>query len=108
MVAEGGNGVDGLDDIAGEVARVAGHKTHPADARRLAHGGQQLREAPLPFRVAVAVHILAQELNLGIALLGNPPRLGQHRSRLAAAFFAPGVRHHAVGAELVAPSTMVM
>ena len=102
MVAECGHSIDGLDNIAGKVARVAGRKAHPADARNLPDGGQQFGEAPLPFRVAVAVHILAEELNLRVALVGDAPRLRQHGSRPAAALLAPGIRHHAVGAELVA------
>ena len=68
----------------------------------LAHGRQQLGEAPLPFRIAVAVHVLAQQLDLGIAQVGDPPRFFEHGSRSPAALLAPRVRHHAVGAELVA------
>ena len=92
----------GLHDVAGKVARVAGGKAYAPNARHLAHGSQQFREAPLPFRVAIAVHVLAQQLNLGVAQVGDAPRLFQHGGRGAAALFAARVRHHAVGAELVA------
>ena len=70
-----GYGVDRLHNVPRKVPRMAGGKPHPPDARHLAHGRQQFSEAPLPFRVAVAVHVLAQQLNLGIAQVGNPPRL---------------------------------
>ncbi len=79
MVAEGGIGVDGLDNVAGKVARMAGGEADAADSGDLAHGGQQFGEAQLPFRVAVAVHVLAQQLNLGIAQVGDAARLGEHR-----------------------------
>ena len=59
-------------------------------------------KAQLPFRVAIAVHVLAQQLNLGIPRIGDPPRLGQHRRRSPAALLAARIRHHAIGAELVA------
>ncbi len=97
-----GYGVDGLDDVAGEVARVAGGEAHAPDAGHLANGSQQLGEAQLPFRVAIAVHVLAQQLNLGVAQVGDAPRLGEHRGRTAAALLAARVRDDAVGAELVA------
>ena len=68
----------------------------------LANRSQQFREAPLPFRVAVRIYILAEQLNLGVARIRHAPRLGQHRRRRPAALFAARVRNHAVRAELVA------
>ncbi len=102
MVAERGHGVDGVDDVAGKIAGVAGGEAHAVDSAHLAHGRQQFGKAPLPFRIAVAVHVLAQQLDLGIALVGDAARLGEHRGRGAAALFAARIGDHAVGAEFVA------
>ena len=102
MVAKCRNAVDGFDNVPGKVAWMAGGEAHAPDAGHLAHSGQQFREAALPFRVAVAVHVLAQQLNLGVAQIGNPPRFIEHRRRSPAALLAARVRHHAVGAEFVA------
>ena len=102
VVAERGHSVYGLDNVTGKVPRVTCGKTHAPDALDLADRRQQFREASLPFRVVIAVHVLAQELNLGKALIGDAPRFGQHRIRPTAALFASGIRHYAVGAEFVA------
>src|SRR5579862_7430546 len=102
MVAEGREGVDGLDNVAGEVARVAGGEADAANPRHLPYGRQEFGEAELAFRVAVAVHVLAEELDLGVAGIGDATRFGQHRSGGPAALLAARIGHHAVGAELVA------
>jgi hypothetical protein len=39
---------------------MAGGKAHAAYARHLTYGRQEFGEPQLPFRVAVAVHVLAQ------------------------------------------------
>ncbi len=103
MVTKRWNPVNRLHDVPSKVPGMAGRKANAPDARHLPHGGQQFGEAALPFRVPVAVHVLAQKLNLGVTLVGNPPRLVQHRPRASAALLAARVRHNAVGAELVAP-----
>src|ERR1035437_8710584 len=102
MVAKRGIGVDDFDNVLRKVPRMAGSKSHTADAPDLAHRSQQLGEAPLPFRIPVAVHVLAQQLDLGVALVRYPPSLLKNGRRAAAALFAPGIWHNAVGAELVA------
>ena len=102
VVAEGGYGVDGFDDVAGKVAGVAGHEADAADAGHLGHGDEQFGEAKLPFRITVAVDVLAEELNLGIAQIGDAAGLCEDRREAAAALLAARVRHDAIGAELVA------
>src|SRR5277367_4398448 len=102
VVTERRNGVDGLDNVACEIARMRGRKAHPPYAGDLPDCGQQLREAPLPFRIAIRIDILAEQLNLGVSGVGHALRLGQHRRRCPAALLAARVRNHAVGAELVA------
>src|ERR1700733_6149124 len=77
-------------------------KAYAPDSRNLCNRGQQFGEAPLPFRIAIAVHVLAQQLNLRVAALRHPPRLGQHRGGRPAALLPARIRHHAVGAKLVA------
>src|ERR1700722_11458971 len=102
MVAQSGCGVDGFDDVAGEVARMAGGEANASDAADLGDGNEQLGERQLPFRVAIAVDVLTEELDLGIAEIGDAARFGKHRSSRSAAFFAARVRNHAIRTELVA------
>ena len=102
VVAEGRRGVDGVDDVAGEVARVAGGEADAADAGDLADGGEQFGEGPLPFRIAVAVDVLAEELDLGVAEVGDAAGFFEDGGGGAAALLAAGVGDDAVGAEFVA------
>ena len=86
-----------------EIARVGGGVADAADARDLGHARQQRGEIPAGGRrIAIAVHVLAQQLNLGIAPLGQAARLLHHARAGAAALRAARERHHAVGALLVA------
>src|SRR5271166_419633 len=78
VVAESGDGVNGFYDVAGKVSRMAGGKTHSPDALDFADGCQQFREGALAFRVPVAVHVLAQQLNSCKALICDAPGFGQH------------------------------
>ena len=45
---------------------------------------------------------MPEQLNVGISGVSHAPGFVEHRLRSAAALFAAGVRHHAVGAKLVA------
>ena len=69
VVAERGHGVDGVDDVPGEVARVRGGEADALDAVDLADGGKKLGEAALAAGVAVAVDVLAEKLDFGEAKL---------------------------------------
>ncbi len=48
VVAEGGGGVDRLDDVAGEVAGVRGGEADALDAGDVADGGEEFGEGELP------------------------------------------------------------
>ena len=43
VVAQGRDGIDGVDDIGAEIARVRSHETHAANSRHVRDGEQQLR-----------------------------------------------------------------
>jgi hypothetical protein len=76
LVAERFGPVDGVDDVAREIARMRCGEPDPADPLHMADRFQQLGEVPAGRRrVAVAVHILAQQLNLGVARPRKLPRL---------------------------------
>ncbi len=102
MIAQRGHGVDGLDDLPREVARMRRGKAYSPNTWDLPHGRQQVRKAQPAFRIVVGVDVLAQQLDFGVARVGHLPRLVQHGNRSPAALFAARVRHHAVGAELIA------
>gem|GEM_PF-6820013 len=65
-------------------------------------GGEEFGEAALAAGVAVAVDVLAEELDLGEAGLGDALGFGEDGGAGAAALLASGVRDDAVAAELVA------
>ena len=48
MVAEGGDGFDGFDDVAAKIAGMRGGEAHPADAVELAHRRQQFGKVFFP------------------------------------------------------------
>ena len=102
VVAENGGFVDGMDDVAGEVAGVAGGEADAADSLDLANGDEEFGEGAVPCRVAVAVDILAEELDFGVAEVGDAAGFFEHGGGGSAALFAAGVGDDAVGAELVA------
>jgi hypothetical protein len=102
VVAEGGDGVDDVDDVAGEVAGVRGGKADALNARDFAYGGEEFGEGALAGGIMVAVDVLAQELDLGEARLGDALGFGEDGGGGAGAFFSAGVGNDAVGAEFVA------
>src|SRR6266568_2693914 len=102
VIAECGNGIDHINDVASKVTRVAGSEAHTADAGDFSYRREQFREGLLPFRVAVAIYILPEQLNFGISLIGDATRLGEHGRRTAAALLPARVWDDTVGAEFVA------
>ncbi len=102
VVAEGGYGVDDFDDVAGEVSGVAGGESDATDAGNLADGSEQLGEGTRALGVAVAVDILAEELDFGVAAVGDAACLFENGVGASAALLAACVGDDAVGAELVA------
>ena len=57
---------------------MAGREPDAADAGHLPDRCQQFREAHLPFRIAIAVYVLAEELNLGVPLVSDAARFFEH------------------------------
>ena len=102
VVAERGEGVDRVDDIFGEIARVRSGEAHAADAGDLADSREQFGKRHLARRIAVGVHVLAEQLNLGEASIGHALGFGQDGGGGARTLLAAGVGDDAVGAEFVA------
>ena len=53
-------------------------------------------------RIAIAVHVLPQQLNFAIPARASSPRFRHHRRAGAAALGTARERHHAIGARFVA------
>jgi hypothetical protein len=79
VITERRRRIDRLNDVAREVARMGGGEAHPADSRNASDGGQQIGEAHAAGGIAPGVDILAEKLDVGIALLGHAPGLDKHR-----------------------------
>ena len=102
VVAEGGDGVDYVDDVAGEVARVRGGETHSLDAVDFAYGGEEFGEGALAAGVVVAVDVLAEELDFCEAGLGDALGFGEDGGAGAAALLSTGIGHYTIRTEFVA------
>ena len=92
VVAEGGGGVDGLDDVAGEVAGVRGGEADAADAGELPTAARSSAKEMLAGGVAVGVDVLAEELDLGEAEVGHPAGFGEDGGGGAASALCRGCR----------------
>src|SRR5580658_6363673 len=103
VIAKRGIFLNRVDDFLDEIARVRGGEADAADAGDLADVVEQRREVPGGGRrIAVAVHVLAEQLNFGVAGRGDLPGFGDYRSAGAAALRPASERDHAVGAGFVA------
>src|ERR1019366_10352177 len=102
VVAERRNGINRVDDVLGKVSWMRGGEANAADARQFPDSRQQLSKTIISSRIAVRVHVLPEQLNVGVAGLGHAPGFVKDRPRSAAALLAAGVRHYAIGAELIA------
>src|ERR1700719_906199 len=95
--------VDGVYDFFDEIARVRGGEAHSPDAIDLTHGAQQPGEVPAGRRrVAIAIDVLAEELDFEIARACQIARFLQHAFAGTAALRAACKRDHAIGAGFVA------
>src|ERR1700693_5431128 len=95
--------VDGVYDFFDEITRVRGGEAYTPDAIDLAHGTQQTCEIPAGGRrIAIAVDVLAEELDFEITLLRQIARFFQHAVARAAALRAACKRNHAIRAGFVA------
>src|SRR5260221_3989693 len=93
--------LDRLHYLSREIARMRSGEPYSAISRHLPYCGQQIGKCQRSAGVFVRVHVLAKELDVSEPSLRHPPRFREHRFRPAAALFAPGVWHHAIGTELV-------
>src|SRR5215472_6304576 len=92
-----------VDDSLHEIARVRSGVAHAPHAGNLRYARQQSREIPARGRgVAVAVDVLAQQLNFGVTFLSQTAGL-RHDARARAAALRPAREgHYAIGARFVA------
>ena len=82
VIAERRIRVDGVDDGLDEIARMRSGEADAADAGNLRDARQQRGEIPTRRRrIAIAVDVLSQQLNFGVAGFGKPSRLRPSRSR---------------------------
>jgi hypothetical protein len=102
VVAERRERINRVDDVLAEVPWMRGGKANPADARQFPDGSQQFRKSLFAGRVVVRIHVLPEQLNVGVASVGHAGGFAKHRLRGAAALFAASVGHDAIGAELIA------
>src|ERR1035437_81722 len=102
VVTERRKRINRVDDVLREIPRMGGGKADAADARQLPDGSQQFGESLFAGGITVRIHVLPEQLNVGVAGVGHAGGFAKHRLRGAAALFATSVRHHAIGAELIA------
>ena len=83
VIAEHRIVVDGVDDVFDEIARMRGGEAHAPDAIRLrpwrAAGARKSQAGGR--RIAIAVDVLAQQLDFGVARFGQLRALRSTRSR---------------------------
>ena len=77
-------------------------EAHATDAGQSCNCGKYFREAHAAAGVAVAVYVLAEQLDIGETLVGHAPGLRQDAFRGARTFLAARIGDHAVGTELIA------
>ncbi len=72
VIAQFGFVVDGFDDALYEIARVRGCEAYAAHSGHLASLRKQLRKIKTGIgRIAIAVYILAEQLDFGVAKFGE-------------------------------------
>ena len=92
-----------VEELVGRVLRLARHKPEPVVARDGVDGGEQVCKVVIGVKIfAVAVHVLAEEGDLLVALGDEAAALLDDLLRLAAALAAAHIGHDAVRAEVVA------
>ena len=79
MIAEGRDCVDSVDDVLGEVAGMRGGEANALDSFDFAYSGKELGEGALAAGIAIAVDVLAEELDLGEAELRDALGFCEHR-----------------------------
>ena len=110
MIAQRRIGIDRVDNRLRKVPGMRCGKAHTADAGDAAHLVQQRGKIPACGRgIAVAVHVLANELDLRISGIGELCRFANHRGAGAASLGATRERdYHNTALDLSSqPSMMV-
>src|SRR5260370_24694283 len=103
VIAERGILVHRVNDRLAEVTRMRCGESHTPQSRDFTHARQQSGKIPTQWRwVAVAVDVLADQLNLGVAGVCELPRLADHALRGSATLRPARERNHAIRARLVA------
>src|SRR5271167_1791056 len=102
MIAEGGSGVENVNDVPTKIARVRSGEPHPADSTNRGHGCEQLSKCLIARWIPIRVNVLPEQLNLGISQVDQLLRFVQDRGRSPRPLLPACVRNHAVGAKLVA------
>src|SRR5260370_6779350 len=78
-------------------------EAHAADSWNAADAGQELREIPAcGRRIAIAVHVLSEQLNFAVPRPGELARFGQHGGAGAASLRSARERYHAICAGFIA------
>ena len=107
MGAENGNLGKTAHQLFGKILGMGGGETEPLQAVNAGHRAQEFGKT-LALRgvatfLAVGIDILADEGDLLDPLAHKMGRLGQNIAKTPADLAAPGIGHHAVGAEIIAP-----
>ena len=93
----------GLDDLGPEILGVRGQEADPLDPLDGRHLFQQVGELPSGIGVKIGIDVLSQQLSLQVSFPGQVPDLFEDRPQRPVFLPSAGVRHDAVGAEVVAP-----
>src|SRR5712692_866660 len=102
VIAEGGDGIDGCNDVTAKISGMGSCESYALDSGDFPHRGQQFCERLLPCRILVGIHVLPEQLDFAIALVRHLAGFGEHRIRGPAALLATGERNHTISAEFVA------
>ncbi len=104
VVGEHRAAVDRFHDRLIEVPRMGGGEPHASQPPDFRHFGQQHGKITAVGRgIAIAVHVLPEQLDLGPAGVRQPPRFLEDAAAGTASLFPAREGHHAVCAALVAP-----
>ncbi len=102
VIAEALIPLDGIDDGLDEIARMGGGEADALDARNFTYAGQKGREIPTGRGgIAIAVHVLAEQLDFGVAGGGEACCLFHDVGAGAASFRTAGERDDAIGAAFI-------
>ena len=103
LVAQGGMGIDGLDDVGSEVSRMRSGEPHAPHAWNFGHAREQFRKAPAGRRrIPPGIHDLAQNLDFRVTRVHQAAGLGHNLLARTAALRAARHGHNAERAALVA------